>query len=524
MSKRKQPPTKKSRTGTLPAFAAPTEDDSLNLEPSQIPSASALSIRVLPLIGSVPSLSSLSARRFVASLPILASDERLWVYTRRWLKLLPDALVPKLFAMLRSTHPTLLSHGFIVTCFLRGPSLTLSDDLPGVQRATLASITKNGALRELRLTGFAKFADTVFASLISSLTQLRVVVLRGCSKVGTKTAEALADSCPSLSVVNLNYTAVPPLSLLKLLLSCSSLEVLKVAGISNWTDATFAKLLSGLSQHHNVVLSNLHTLKLRQLSLSESSIYPFISRCPHLRRLDLSFTHIRRPPSPDTTSLLSVEKLSLTSTMISSVDVISMISALSDLRTLSLGALGGGQGSSVSISNTSAMTMTDEALRTLTNELEKHGHLEKISLVGNSKLGFTSRGGGALADFVRRVGRKLRHLNLSGLPFLRSQDLSGLMSEIDDGGAPALVELILNHTGVDDEAAPYLSCCLSLAMLELAGTKITSDGLIPVIDACPKLEKLDLTSCRGIIVADRRRFFEVFHQPASLEAFLMQVF
>ena len=43
----------------------------------------------------------------------LAKDEQLWESTRHWLKLLPDALVPKLFAMLRASCPTVLTHPFI---------------------------------------------------------------------------------------------------------------------------------------------------------------------------------------------------------------------------------------------------------------------------------------------------------------------------------------------------------------------------------------------------------------------------
>lgn len=37
----------------------------------------------------------------------------------------------------------------------------------------------------------------------------------------------------------------------------------------------------------------------------------------------------------------------------------------------------------------------------------------------------------------------------------------------------------------------------------------TGAGLFPIIDACPKLERLDVTACRGVRVGDRRRFFEV---------------
>ncbi|KAF9240963.1 RNI-like protein [Melanogaster broomeanus] len=489
MSKREQQsstalPAKRRRGTNLPAFGAPTEDDLRLLQPSQSPSASALSVRVLPPKGTMPSLSSLAARAFVTHFQALAENEELWHYTKRLLKLLPDTLVPKLFSMLRSACPTILSHGFIVLYFMRGPSLALSSDLPGVQRQTIASIAKNNTLRELHLTGFDKIADAVFASLLQSLPGLRILVLRGCSKVGAKTADAMGDTCPSLTTINLNYTSV--------------------AGIPNWTDASFAKLLAGLAREPDLVLPNMKNIKVRQLDLSESSVYPYISYFPNLKRLDISFTHIRRLPAPTGVFVPSLEKLSLTSTMLSSIGVISFIAALPKLQTLYLGALGSGHGSSSSIGNTSAMTMTDDTLIALTDVMENFKGLEKISLVGNTKLGHTSRGAGALQDFIHR------HLNLSGIPNLRSRDLSGMLSETVDEGPPSLEELILNHTGIDDEAAPFLSCCSSLVALEVAGTKLTSSGVFPIIDACTKLEKLDLTSCRGIKVADRRRFFEVW--------------
>jgi hypothetical protein len=75
----------------------------------------------------------------------------------------------------------------------------------------------------------------------------------------------------------------------------------------------------------------------------------------------------------------------------------------------------------------------------------------------------------------------LQHLNLSGIPHLRSRDLSGLMSETVDEGPPSLEELVLNHTGLDDEAAPFLSCCSSLVALEVAGTKLTSSSCMVVV-------------------------------------------
>lgn len=242
-----------------------------------------------------------------------------------------------------------------------------------------------------------------------------------------KTAKVIGDACPSLTTLNLNYTSVPPVSLLGPLTSCTNLEVLKVAGIQNWvskyntignriadlygdpiqTDATFAKLLAGLAQEPDMTLPHMKNLKFRQLGLSETSMYAFIALCPKLARLDVSFTRLHRPPPSKVTSAHALEKLSLTSTALSSTDVVSLISTLPNLRTLYLGALGSGQGSSASVG---AMTMTDDTLKSLTDVMENFEHLEKFSLVGNTKLGFTSRHDehGALADVIRRVGRKCK--------------------------------------------------------------------------------------------------------------------
>lgn len=240
----------------------------------------------------------------------------------------------------------------------------------------------------------------------------------------------VGNACPSLTTLNLNYTSVPPLSLLGPLTSCANLEVLKVAGIQNWvsqyntnahyiadpysiviqTDATFAKLLAGLAQEPGMTLPHMKNLKFRQLGLSETSMYAFISLCPNLSRLDVSFTRLRRLPPSTLTAMYALEKLSLTSTALSSTEIVSVISALPNLRTLYLGALGSVQGSSASIGNISAMTMTDDTLTSLTDVMANFEHLEKFSLVGNTKLGLMSRHDehGALADIIRRVGRKCK--------------------------------------------------------------------------------------------------------------------
>ncbi|KIM84624.1 hypothetical protein PILCRDRAFT_390629 [Piloderma croceum F 1598] len=508
----KHPRSKRQRTGP-PAFGEASEADSPSAQ-NNIPSSSALSTRNISPI-TVPALTTLCARVFVANLVNLSKHERTWKPTRRRLKALPDALVPKIFAMLRASCPTVLNNPFIVAYFLRGPSVVLTNDLPDLKESTISAIPSTvpgSTLSQLELAGFDKFPDSRFASTLKPFTSLRVLVLRGCSKVGPKTIVAAAKCCPLLTVVNLSYTSVTPASLVPLALACSHLEVLKLAGIPNWTDATFAKFLAGVALYKDFKLQNLRTLKLRQTSLSDSSLHPLMSLCPSIRRLDLSFTLVLHPlllfQSPNTVLL---EKLSLTSTRVLSNDMLATISKLPQLKTLSLGALGERQGSSAAMGNASALTMNNDSLVRLTDILENFQHLESVSLVGNAKLGLTERVDGALLDFISRVGRKCKSLNLAGIQSLRSASLAGLVPDTAEQGPPQLCSLILNHTNVDDEAAPFISCCVSLGTLGVGSTKFTSAGLLPIIDACTKLEKLDLTSCRGVKVVDRRRFFEVSH-------------
>ena len=46
----------------------------------------------------------------------------------------------------------------------------------------------------------------------------------------------------------------------------------------------------------------------------------------------------------------------------------------------------------------------------------------------------------------------------------------------------SLQELSLNSTDIDDDAAAYISCCRSLEILEVAGTKLSSESTALRID------------------------------------------
>ncbi|KAK0208562.1 RNI-like protein [Desarmillaria ectypa] len=489
-------------------FGAPSEADNPSAQ-LNYPSSAASSTRALPIY-TVPSLVMLCARVFAANFVQLHNSETIWKHTSQYLQVVPGELKGRIFGMLSATWPTYLSHETIVTYFLNGSSVILSNNLPGVNRNTISSIKRFGEnLRELRLTGFEKIVDEVFASVLLNVPRLKVLVLRGCSKVGGKTVLA-ASKCPQLRVANFNYTSATPASLAELLVGCSELEVLKLAKISNWTDTTFSKFLSSVDEAFRHV--HLRNLKLRQTAVSDHLMVDLTTICPNLRRLDVSFTAIRKP-SLWVNQAPHLEKLCLTSTAISSGELCITIRGLPQLKTLAIGALGIGTSPSTMINNTSSMTLNDNDLVLVSNLLAEYGGLESLSLVSNTKLNLTrSRESSALCHMISRVGRKCKYLNLSSISSLRSSDLAGLMPTSEDDEPSALQTLMLNNTGVNDEAALFISCCPELATLELAGTKITNDGLFPIIDACPKLGNLDLTSCRGVNVVDRRRFFEVWEQ------------
>ena len=135
-----------------------------------------------------------------------------------------------------------------------------------------------------------------------------------------------------------------------------------------------------------------------------------LAACPNLERLDTSFTYIKNLVIPAGKRL---EKLLVTSTKIPIVDLVTAVEGLPRLHTLAAGALGGGQGSTAAVANTTAMTLTDDGLRALTDALSVRDpgvELERVSLVGNTKLGLAGRHGpdGALGYFMRKVGRSCK--------------------------------------------------------------------------------------------------------------------
>ncbi|KAL1669087.1 hypothetical protein GGF50DRAFT_123436 [Schizophyllum commune] len=492
MSKRR-----KTATRAVPTFGAPNEDDD---EMTAMASSDSVSTRTLPPT-TVPSLLTLCMRRFVDKYTYLRQNPegRLWRHTSQSLRMLPEPLLPRLFAVLSQRWPTFLPDNVIQPYFMRDArTIVLSDALTGVKKQTINSLKICAPhLNHLELSGFSKFEDNLFAGILSHLPELKTLILRGSKDVGQATAEAAANHCPELEVANFNYTSVTPISLQALLVDCKHLRVLKVAGISSWSDGTLQKLLAALSSAAITSLPALHNLKLRQLSISNTSATPFVALFPNLRRLDISFTNIQHIP----TSSPFLEKLAMSSTPLaisfsgfaSSPTSYPFPAEFLQLRTLNIGALG------QSAKSSGALVLTDGLLMDLTDVLAPLEHLEHVNLASNAKLTSNS-----ISEFMNLT------INLSGIPRLRSDGLAGLVAE--DGTECAIEVLTLNNTAIDDDAAPYIACCKQLSRLGLASTRITKDGLFTIIDACPRLENIKLTSCRGVKLQDRKRIFELWEE------------
>ncbi|KAI0036690.1 hypothetical protein K488DRAFT_40679 [Vararia minispora EC-137] len=488
-------------------IGAPSEADS-PVNQINAPSSTAYATRRI-VVGVLP-LTSMCLSVFVRNFAQFLSDPNIWEgRTKHQVQALPDSTIPRLLRELASTCPSLLASELVRDSFLRGPAIILSSDFGGtLNKSVVAAIPSLGhSVHSLSLTYFEKIEDVGFAKVVSALPALQSLNLRGCIRVGQKTVEAVARQCPSLTSINLSYTSVLPLTLLPLLRARrETLKVMKTA-IPTWTDASFAKLLDGLRGGGLTFLA-LETVKLRQTALSDVSLNGFLAFCPNVRRLDISFTRVRRLSDEVIEQFDKLEKLTLTSTNVASQHLCYVLLHAPRLSTLNIGALGGqGQGQQKAlIIGSTALTLTDDALSDISDTLADRPHLTSVNLVGNSKLGQRR---GPITKFIQNIGRGLRNLNLTGLSLLRSGDLSPLLSEDPSVAPPALQVLSLNRTGVNDEAAQYIASCESLQVLEVSTTRFSEEGLFSIIDNCPLLSKIDLTSCRSIGVAARRQFFEV---------------
>ncbi|KZT58058.1 RNI-like protein [Calocera cornea HHB12733] len=484
-----QRPAKRQRT-LFVKIGQGNVDDRLNdaQRSAQQPSSSALSTRYTGP-NMVPSLVRLSMLRFAQNAVKLSENAFHKSKMLEKLEYLPTHLVQPLFAFLRDYCPDRLSDEFISKYFLRGDQITFTPEMTGVLNATMTSIRKaeNFAprLKSLEIRGQPDLKDSYVAATISHLPSLTNLVLRGCTKVGSKSVEAAARTCRDLEYINLNYTIAGHVAIHKLLASCKKLHSIKLAGLSDITDTHLPEILLQ-------AIGRLRRLKVRQTRLS-SALAPSILRAlsPDALSLDISFTSLVFTKLPET-----LEKLSLMATVIPPTSLPRLLEPLTKLRKLSLALLGN-----------QAPNLSDDGLKRLLPILISCDNLVELNLASNTKLGLNGTGG--ISSMLEVLGGRLEVLNLSGIPRLRWYDLEPLKLM---ASPPRLRTLLLMNTGLDDEAADCIAACSHLQQLNLAGTGFSTGGVGSIVDACIQLAELDLTGCRGVRLQDRRRFFEAWSE------------
>ncbi|KAG9029343.1 hypothetical protein FRB95_005459 [Tulasnella sp. JGI-2019a] len=390
-----KPPAAKKRQVKIPEVGAATEYDLLT--PQNNPSSTGWSSRPAAL-RTVPSLVTLSINAFASNLVALyqKDSER----TRRFLKLVPEVLLMRLWSALRREQPTVLSHGFIVANFIRGREIVLTGDLPGVSAQTLHAVAGLGqGLHQLELSGLTKTADNVFALVLKETLNLESLVLRGSTKVGVKTAAA-ASKCKMLKTLNLNYTSVQSTSLVDIFLGCLGLEVLKLAAMPKLNPHAVSSIMQEVldrakrrTEATAPPLQNIRSLKLRQTDINDASLLNLLSHTPNLTTLDVSFTAVHGFASlNDLADWMHLQKISVTGCPLRSFVWLTEPTILSSLRTLNFGAIG----------ENGSVTLTDDLLEHVSELPYPAANLENLSLVGNSKLGARRA---PLHDFVSRIGR-----------------------------------------------------------------------------------------------------------------------
>ena len=73
---------------------------------------------------------------------------------------------------------------------------------------------------------------------------------------------------------------------------------------------------------------------------------------------------------------------------------------------------------------------------------------------------------------------------------------------------PRIQSLIIDGTRLTDTSATFLRRCTDLRLLHTADTKISTAFVLSVLETARLVSSLNLTSCRGVPVTQRRTFFE----------------
>ncbi|KAF9436185.1 hypothetical protein BGZ76_004601 [Entomortierella beljakovae] len=433
-------------------------------------------------------------------------------------------------------------------------------------------------LERINLNWMDSLSDKTLAQLVGSCPSLVRLSLKGCTKVGDMTLSSL--SIESLEELNISFVAAPTAKGIKqLIYQCRELRVLKMAGVVNIKDSLLLDLekellseMEKLSDSGNrdvpLPLYRLENLKISSTKLGDRGFKFLMSLCGKtLQRLDISATGVSRispitqfciwdEHKADVQSLgatsrtTKLEKLNLTRLKIASPnDLLTLFKKLPpcSLHTLLIGYLTCGQvpirdelfhqlGLLLEPCNIPKSSSSENAVIPAnpfmpTPIVQHEFHLHTLSLFGNPQIGKTRYQNYGLHLLLQRLSPFLKRLEL-GYTSCQSIVLEGLLMSYPSIITPdqepdlpyerelianlVLEELGLDETPIGDDAAVVLSLFKGMKRLSLANTRIGEEAMEMIIQACPTLSSLDLTSCRGIPIMHRRTLLKDVRQKRRL--------
>lgn len=169
---------------------------------------------------------------------------------RDYVKGLPEAVANRLLAVVlessvegATASPDGIDIHRLAKLFLHSTTTILSLSALGPTQQLLNKLPDCTSLADLDLSSHTTLSDNTLKQILPKLSQLRRIVLRGCTKVGDGSVVALSRATEHrLKDVNLSMTAVTIKGLTSLLARCSALEVLKLANVPGLVSPRVASL------------------------------------------------------------------------------------------------------------------------------------------------------------------------------------------------------------------------------------------------------------------------------------------
>ncbi|GFZ45033.1 hypothetical protein JCM24511_02759 [Saitozyma sp. JCM 24511] len=387
----------------------------------------------------------------------------------------------------------------------------------------------------LTLTHAAKAPDVAIAGLIHFLPNLEVINLKGCTLAGKRVVEIIVKRCRRLRRINLKGTAIGEDDLRSLLDEFGQqLEGLKVDNVRfhSSPDKAFASgpfpKITHLCLPGDIINAPSQDFRERAKRFGQIIAHPLPRAAPADALLDWpNFSHL----FPALTHLYLPDLLIPTNTTISvppqqlvklslgpggppvPLEVITELieSQTSSLRSVHLGHL-----------MTESMTHVGPKWLNLGVALGRCRSLVDFRHQGDPKGSKDARCDNGMADYSMYLyeegmsgpwQRTLKRLTISTpckidpYHFVPEEWISLDLQ-------PALEELNLpsmGFRGMDGNelfAQTIAERYRNLRSLDLSGSSVTDEDVFTILDGCPLISHIDLTSCRGVRVQNRRNIFK----------------